>query len=649
MKLSCDIIEWVNKEIHDNMLYKETLQFKHIRNYESAKKKIQILGGIFAENKELGVAIIHKKVDNTVILINNRSEAFEVPVNAEDLFSGLKINGLDVSELNFSNTKIMTSCFADTTVQNIRFGNPDTSNVTDMSHMFAGSHKLRSIEAGALKTNKVKSMKYMFSMCKSLESIDVSNWDLSNVQTTEGMFYKCANASSIMLPRSDLQNLQDMQGMFYECTSINHISIFGDMPIIADMSRAFYGCSSLQYIGMPNVDLPVNTLVDCVTQNCKQLSKVNLRKAALRSNQLNSFTYGYYTSNADGELTTERPVNQTYVLYKNSKPLIEDSLITHVNCLLDDNTNEIVFRTVSNLKQFEAKAKVIGIEEASFGVNYINSLWVKTYEFFKFFRVKNGATNAVYVVSEQTPIVPTGERLFSNSNYKRLTSQVEKIQFINIDFSQMISASHMFYGLEAIREIEITNSNVANCKSLESAFKNCPKLQKVDLSNSDFRSCEKLNKAFEGDSKLTEVNLTNTKFNNVKTVSRLFNCCEQIKTVDLSTCTFKSLEDTSQMFDRCTSLASVKFPEMQGLNVKSTIAMFGQCYELQKLNLSWMNFSKIENSAYMFSKCHKLKEIKLGRDKTLSAKGVQYHNLFNECDSLDKTVINTIMASNSKD
>ena len=649
MELNCDIVEWVNQEIHDNMLYKATLQFKHIRNYESAKQKIRILGGIFAENQALGVAIIHKKVDNIVIVINNRSEAFEAPVDADGLFSGLKINELDVSELNFSNTKIMTSCFADTTVQSIRFGNPDTSNVTDMSQMFAGSHKLRSIETGALKTNKVKSMKYMFSMCKSIESIDITNWDLSNVQTTEGMFYKCENLSSIMFPRCELQNLQDMQGMFYGCESINHISIFGDMPIITDMSRAFYGCSSLQYIGMPNVDLPVNTLVDCVTQNCKQISKVNLRKATLRNNQLNSFTYGYYTSDSNGELTTERPVNQTYVLYKNSKPLIENSLITHVNCLLDDNTNEIVFRTVNNLRQFEAKAKVIGIEEASFGVNYINSLWVKTYEFFKFFRVKNGGTNAVYVVSEQTPIVPTGERLFSNSNYKRLTSQVEKIQFINIDFSRMISASHMFYGLEAIREIEITNSNVANCKSLESAFKNCPKLQKVDLSNSDFRSCEKLNKAFEGDSKLTEVNLTNTKFNNVKTASRLFNCCEQIKTVDLSTCTFTSLEDTSQMFDRCMNLTSVKFPEMQGLNVKSTIAMFSQCYELQELNLSWMNFSKIKNSAYMFNKCYKLKDIKLGKDKALSDNGVQCHNMFNECNSLDKTVINTIMASNGKD
>ena len=68
----------------------------------------------------------------------------------------------------------------------------NTSNVTNMSYMFNGCHKLKEIIGiNKLDTSKVNDMKCMFKQCTELLYLDLSNFNTINVTNMLGMFSKC--------------------------------------------------------------------------------------------------------------------------------------------------------------------------------------------------------------------------------------------------------------------------------------------------------------------------------------------------------------------------------------------------------------------------------------------------------------------------
>lgn len=67
----------------------------------------------------------------------------------------------------------------------------DTSNITDMSYMFANCEALTTLDLSSFDTSNVTNMSYMFYNCYSLTTLDLSSFDTSKVTNTEGLFYGC--------------------------------------------------------------------------------------------------------------------------------------------------------------------------------------------------------------------------------------------------------------------------------------------------------------------------------------------------------------------------------------------------------------------------------------------------------------------------
>lgn len=67
----------------------------------------------------------------------------------------------------------------------------DTSNVTNMAHMFDSCSSVTSFNLGGFCTSKVTNMFRMFYGCTSAKVIDVSSFDTANVTNMESMFYSC--------------------------------------------------------------------------------------------------------------------------------------------------------------------------------------------------------------------------------------------------------------------------------------------------------------------------------------------------------------------------------------------------------------------------------------------------------------------------
>ena len=73
----------------------------------------------------------------------------------------------------------------------------NTSEVTDMSYMFAGCEKLTSVDVSHFNTSKVTYMGRMFDLCTRLTSLDLSSFNTSHVAEMRSMFSNCSNLRTI--------------------------------------------------------------------------------------------------------------------------------------------------------------------------------------------------------------------------------------------------------------------------------------------------------------------------------------------------------------------------------------------------------------------------------------------------------------------
>ena len=107
-------------------------------------------------------------------------------------------------------------------LETINFGNCfDTSNVANMSGMFANCLSLTNLDLSGFDTGNVTDMSEMFYYCKSLTELDVSGFDTSNVTDMAAMFASCNNLTELDVSGFDTSNVTDMSGMFNGCFNLS--------------------------------------------------------------------------------------------------------------------------------------------------------------------------------------------------------------------------------------------------------------------------------------------------------------------------------------------------------------------------------------------------------------------------------------------
>ena len=120
-------------------------------------------------------------------------------------------------------------------ISNINFVSDwNTSNVTNMSHMFEDSHFLTNIDGTAnWDTGNVTNMSYMFGYARSLTNIDgTANWDTGNVTNMSYMFDSARSLTNIGGAANwDTGNVTNMGGMFRFATSLTDASAINNWNI----------------------------------------------------------------------------------------------------------------------------------------------------------------------------------------------------------------------------------------------------------------------------------------------------------------------------------------------------------------------------------------------------------------------------------
>ncbi len=118
-----------------------------------------------------------------------------------------------------------------TELQRVDMSIVNTSDVTDMSHMFEDCNRLRTLYMNRFNTKKVTDMSYMFANCSYFSDLDLPTLDTSAVTNMEGMFSGCSGLLTLDITGFNTHNVTNMSSMFSQCSRLSSIMVGSDWTI----------------------------------------------------------------------------------------------------------------------------------------------------------------------------------------------------------------------------------------------------------------------------------------------------------------------------------------------------------------------------------------------------------------------------------
>ena len=144
-----------------------------------------------------------------------------VPNTDDTTTNTLYIQGNGGVIANYNSSDLFYNFSKLTKIENVNL--LDTSNVTDMSHMFQSCIKLTNLDLSSFDTSQVTNMGEMFSGSTRLTILDVSNFDTSNVTNMSYMFKNCSKLTSLDFRKATFDKVTSYNNMFNGTSSIINI------------------------------------------------------------------------------------------------------------------------------------------------------------------------------------------------------------------------------------------------------------------------------------------------------------------------------------------------------------------------------------------------------------------------------------------
>ena len=188
------------------------------------------------------------------------------------------VTSLEVSKFDTSKVTDMHSMFGSCkSLQSLNLSNFNTSNVTDMNNMFSYCSSLTSLDLSNFNTSNVTDMYSMFSHCSRLTSLNLSNFNTSNVTNMNDMFSYCSSLTSLNLSNFNTSNVTDMDNMFFRCYSLKSLNVSHfNTSNVTDMLGMFNECSGLTSLNVSNFNTSNVTDMQEMFGNCDSLQSLNL-------------------------------------------------------------------------------------------------------------------------------------------------------------------------------------------------------------------------------------------------------------------------------------------------------------------------------------------------------------------------------------
>ena len=167
-------------------------------------------------------------------------------------------------------------CFEIKQIEGLEFLN--TSEVKDMSGMFAGCYCLTSLDLSHFNTQNVTNMGKVFFGCSGLTSLDLSHFNTQNVTNMGEMFSRCTSLTSLDLKNFNTQNVTEMGAMFSDCTSLTSLDLKNfNTKNVTDMGGMFLNCAALTSLDLKNFNTKNVTNMGRMFSGCTELTSLDLK------------------------------------------------------------------------------------------------------------------------------------------------------------------------------------------------------------------------------------------------------------------------------------------------------------------------------------------------------------------------------------
>ena len=160
-----------------------------------------------------------------------------------------------------------------------------------LSNLFKGLKHIKKVDLSLFKS-KPKDTSYMFYNCNNLEEVIFGNFDTSNVGSMSGMFQNI-KVTSLDLSRFKTDKVSDMKNMFKGCGNLNYLNLknfkFSGIKDDDNIEQMLSGCKdSLKYLNVYSLEDKdefdydffeyAKNLIYCINETIAPAISKNLKK-----------------------------------------------------------------------------------------------------------------------------------------------------------------------------------------------------------------------------------------------------------------------------------------------------------------------------------------------------------------------------------
>ena len=162
---------------------------------------------------------------------------------------------IDLSGFNTSKVTNMQGMFSGSHFPFIDIRHFDTSNVTNMESMFADLHKVTSLDLSGLNVKKVSNIQHIFSGSNDLQSLNLAGWELDSITSMYSLFSNLPKLTSLNLNGFTTKNVTDMTYMFAGTKKLANLDLSSfDTSKVTTMEHMFQNMESLNSINLSSFD-----------------------------------------------------------------------------------------------------------------------------------------------------------------------------------------------------------------------------------------------------------------------------------------------------------------------------------------------------------------------------------------------------------
>lgn len=178
----------------------------------------------------------------------------------------------------------------------------ETSQVTDMNHLFRESPNLVTLNVSGWDVSNVENMEGIFERCLTLENINIKDWNPLALKKGGFLFANCGSLKSLDLSGWDLSSLVEFHNAFEYCRNVEELNLSGVITSsnLERMSVTFHNCEKLKTIDLSGFDLSGVKFMDNMFTRCRALESI--KWGSIKPLNLEQTSSMFYECNSIKEL-----------------------------------------------------------------------------------------------------------------------------------------------------------------------------------------------------------------------------------------------------------------------------------------------------------------------------------------------------------